>query len=793
MRNKGSILGVILTSVVLLTLGTAVLASDVDDALYQGNIEITNDGSTATNVAVPFTLSTQSLVDDDYIATNCSNTAIVAGASDTAYMPAPGSTTDWVVFVSSITDNSTLMDKLYTGGGDMSAKLRYFPGTGGMTTTDNNSTLELGDDFEIEQKGWIDTTSGGNKDLVLKQYSFRTYISASDSITSCIYEFENWISPTGFSAGDWADEALAYDDNTGTWADVAAQDETWTVPLILNHTGCVTSKIRYYCSLNVAAGQLINLDAYYGGAWHDVYEGAFTVSTWEEKALVDEGTASVTQIRIYIYNGDVVPREARVHEVDFGEATETTATATSVSSGEHTITTETGALLWAPGDALHFDGTTPCNVNVGQIHDAATKLWISFWFKLDSDLSPGGRNNVLWWKQKDSNENFYMYILGASGQLVFESYDTALKFSLYSTENSWSADTWYHVLGSVSSVNGARLRVNNGAAVTNANTDPICNGGDILLGGHGNGAVGTIGEIANFMIGTDDLSVGEEAALYNGTAPGDENNLWYIDEGTGTTITDYGTDGDDGTADASTSWESSSRPCKFAISIDGTAGGGHARPVTAPDNSGDWTFIQNNSMLYMESHKITISSSLKQHIIWENNASTFSDQSGNSQDAAPTFRTTSSDADVSAELVSFSPIEAAEATSYTIEETADILSAAPDEIEHMYTELQTNHLPGADLINDALDAADIPQALFWFPFSFGAAIIAGLIAYRVTSGKGSTQGSLLMQSIVSAMVLAFFSLMTGGGITGGVVPFWPVFLFAIEAFAVMIWSKQVTV
>lgn len=798
MRKKVSILWIILTSAVMLTLGSAVLASDVSGALYQGNIDITNAGSAGTNVAVNFSLSTQSLIDDDYIVTNCSNTAIVAGTSDTAYMPAPGSTSNWIVFVPSIGDNSTLLDKLYTGGGDMSGKLRYFPGTEGMATADNTS-LELGFDFETEQKGWVDTSSGSDKNLVYKMTSYKVYVNEASSVRAAILS-GTWASPTGFvdPEADWVNEADAYDDNTGSQAsDENVVTGTWTEELWLTIDSTAAYGARYYL-YSFQAGDKVDLDAYYDTAWHDVYEGTYASDTWETKVFSDGEVHDITQVRIRMYNAHAATKTLLCREVDLATETEDAAvTATGVSSGEHTIKTEVG-VCFDDGDALHFDGTATSNVNAGVLHDAETKLWVSFWFRLDNDFTPASppTSQYLWAKYVDATHYLMMWLNDGSAKLKFRNRDGEVNFTIDSVQATWNAGQWYHVIGSVSSVNGARLIIDGGTALTDADTTAILTGGDFIFGDQDDpgGGTGFEGHIANFIVGTDDLSTAEEAALYDGSAPGDAVNFWYADEGTGTTITDYGTGGDDGTADTACSWATISRPFDFFLEIDGSIEDAtNLYGTSVPDTAFDWTFLQNDVMLYMESHKLTASGTLQQHIIWVNDSSTFTDQSGEDHDATPTFRTTSSDAEVSAELVSFLPIEEAEATSYVLEETASILSAAPDEIPHMYTELQTNHLPGAELINDALDAADIPQELFWFPFSFGIAIIAGFMAYRVTSGKGSTQGSLLMQAIVSGVVLAFFSLMTGGGVTGGVVPFWPVFIFAIEAFAVMIWSKQVTV
>lgn len=162
-------------------------------------------------------------------------------------------------------------------------------------------------------------------------------------------------------------------------------------------------------------------------------------------------------------------------------------------------------------------------------------------------------------------------------------------------------------------------------------------------------------------------------------------------------------------------------------------------------------------------------------------SSTIDDQSTKNNDGIATFRTTSSDADVSANVSIMLPISEAAASSWSIEEGGDMIASAPTEISQMYTELNVNHLPGADFITDALTAADVPDELFWFPACFGAALILGFIAFAVTR-------SLFIQAIVSGMVMGFCAAMTGGGI----IPFWTVIVFIIEALAVLVSRKQVS-
>jgi len=537
----------------------AVLASDVSGAEFYGLIDITNANLSAVNVSVNVTIETQEMIDASFVYHNLSNCAIQTGAAaDATYMPAPGSGNAWMLFVPSIGSNASTTNTLYTGGGAMSSKIRYFPGANGMTTTDNAS-LELGDNFSIVQKGFVDTSSGSNKRFAYKEDAFEWSIGATQNVTADIPD--DWTTPTGASGSGWSNTAQAWNDNTGDYATspmLAATPGAWTAYLNLTHASVPCKTMRYYVS-KTAHVDLIDLDAYYSGAWQDVYEGGVTQNQWVEHALGDYYEVTQARVRFRNDGNGYANQYGYVYEVDFGRTVRVTATSTS---GEHTI-------------EVRADGT-----------------------------------------------NFKLLIDGAEESSV------------------------------------------------------------ALIG------------------------------------------------------------------------------------------------ATVPDNANNWTFLANDVMPYMESHNISVSGVLRQEIEWENNATTFTDQSGWGHDAAPTFRTTSSDSDVSASLRNFQPVSPSEIGSYSLTGAEDLWDDAPTAIPELYTELNTNHLPGAAIINDALDAAGVDQAAFWFPACFGVAIALGLVVYGISD-------TLFMQCVASAAVMIYCSLMTGGGI----IPYWTTLIFVFEALVLM-WTQR---
>ena len=538
----------IISLLLTMLIATPVVASDLDDAMYRGKVIISNSDTAATNVCVPFTLSTSNLISDGYLDSDCANSAMQINGLDVAYMPAPGATDDWIVFV----ETAPAGDKtsyLYTGGGDMSSKLCYFPDDAGMNTSDS-PTLELGNNFIIEQSGFIDTADGADKNLARKDSAIEVYITDDEEITVKFNESSAvYTSPTGATANDWTDPGNAYDDNTTTFAqETESIPDTWTSWLELNHSAIYTNYVRFWInSSGYPTSITADVDAYYNGDWQDVYQE--TPTPYGQWVYADLGSMeSVTSIRVRMKSGYV--NVLHVYELDYGFYP--MVTATGIETGEHKI-------------EVIADGT---------------------------DLS----------------------------------------------------------------------------------------------------------------IEVDDVE--EDSVALNG--------------------------------------------------------------ASVPDNGNTWYFLENQVMPYMEYHKITVSGVLQQYIIWENNASTFSDQSGNGHTVTPSFRTTSSDADVSAELVEFLPINQAQASG-----TADIGSSlnieAPDEISVMYDEGDYSGVPGAEAVNVMLEDADVPLELFWYPTIFGVAIILGLIAYGLTK-----QMFVMGVSMTLALAVVSYNTNDGINITGGIIPFWTV-------------------
>jgi len=199
--------------------------------------------------------------------------------------------------------------------------------------------------------------------------------------------------------------------------------------------------------------------------------------------------------------------------------------------------------------------------------------------------------------------------------------------------------------------------------------------------------------------------------------------------------------------------------------------------ATVADNANAWYFCQNFAMPYMEYHKLTVSGALQQEIEWEDDT-TFSDLSGNGHDVTPSFLAASSDADVTASLVSLEPYGAAEAPEYVIDESTGMISGAPDEPDNLYDEMDVDHIPGAEVLNALLDAGGIPRSLVWFPLTFAVVTFVSIVVYKASR-------SLFAMSLTAGALLIFAS-------RTGIVPFWVAIPFILLALGILVKERTVS-
>jgi len=271
----------------------------------------------------------------------------------------------------------------------------------------------------------------------------------------------------------------------------------------------------------------------------------------------------------------------------------------SSGPGNHPLTL-TGAGLRTTAQGVHFNGAVTSNINCGAIHNAQAKLNLSFRFKLDAPFVAGvAADQYLWGKYIGVNDYIAIWLENADGALYFRHRSGGVDlFTLISAEVAWKANTWYHVYaatgqaaGGGAPTDGARLRINNGAALTDADATALPNGGDFIIGDLDDPGAGTgfVGVITDFFGGITDVSAVSETALYHGCPQGAGEHNYTLDEGRGVTAYDRGAGGNNGTLDTSATW-SFDRVRQPVIGPDGL-GDYAAHAANAVDITGDCTVI----------------------------------------------------------------------------------------------------------------------------------------------------------------------------------------------------------
>lgn len=188
---------ILIFTLILVFLATPViaLASDISGAKWYGLVTISNNDTLATNVATTGDISTENFIAGGFLNASVNNTVVRnSSGADVKFQPGYTDANLWCFWVPIINQNSYLTYILYTANSS-GGEFRYFPGAGGMVTLDHQ-TLELGDNWTIEQKGWVDTSYSVNKNLVHKPQAIRIYISATGNITAIIGEEEVFYSST---------------------------------------------------------------------------------------------------------------------------------------------------------------------------------------------------------------------------------------------------------------------------------------------------------------------------------------------------------------------------------------------------------------------------------------------------------------------------------------------------------------------------------------------------------------------------------------------------------------------
>jgi len=260
---------------------------------------------------------------------------------------------------------------------------------------------------------------------------------------------------------------------------------------------------------------------------------------------------------------------------------------TSVEGG-HGLTL-TGARKGTTVDGVHFYGDAASNISCGNIFPGDAKHWVSFRFKLDQGYDAASAADQYLWGKVGATY-IYLRLISGDGRMSFYT-DTGGAASLGITgQNSWNAKQWYHVLASVSDVNGSRFRIDGGGNQGTGNMNGMPPGGAYIIGDRIDPGAGTgfKGVIADVFCGNDDLITAEEDDLAKGIPPADARNVWLLDEGRGVTAVSRGLAANNGTLDTSCTW-AFGQVQQPVISLDGIDD--HGVSSAGVNISGDLTFV----------------------------------------------------------------------------------------------------------------------------------------------------------------------------------------------------------
>jgi len=182
---KKYLLSIILALVLLASLGSMALGA------YALNITVTETSSNAyPMLGCNATLNIGYMASHDFCGSKALDTRVMVGLAEQPHMPVE----DRLMFAIPVPADSSQTLNFTTGSSNLT-DFYIIPGysansTVGYVSISDNDTLELGDNFTIEQYGWVNTDNGSNKNLVYKENAFRTWVSetVSGNITSTIYK-----------------------------------------------------------------------------------------------------------------------------------------------------------------------------------------------------------------------------------------------------------------------------------------------------------------------------------------------------------------------------------------------------------------------------------------------------------------------------------------------------------------------------------------------------------------------------------------------------------------------------
>lgn len=827
--NKTLLLILTVALLVVITPFSIAIASDIADAIFFGTIRATNTSAVAPNVSVNLSINSDDWIDNGTLNAAANNTAIRnSTGADTEFMPGYDGN-PWIVQFDTVPDNGNIDYTLYTNA--TGGKIRYFPDDDGMSVDDDSigGLPEPGDNFTASISGRVDTDNGTGKNILNKEAAIKVFISSivSENISATInppYDLTTFTqvdasdkltltSSTVIIDGVDRDETIyAYKDFGAAYFDAidltfeiyaasTSQVNGWAAisfaSLLDDYSGYGTSELSLYFFTGVARtvtlsrGEDTAVDSYVPALDTPYYihiERAAGNDTVTAKIYTDAArtvlvdTLSVAGYGVtkwqytYAFQSYNVPvanadYDGYIRNISYtGAGSPVSVTATGVTSGEHTALiikqlpffgigidtdnstinpissdlllnaplwqTETSSLDFTSIDANAYS----CNTSGatwtsdGRVFDGVNDRIV-----LPTSIIPRDGTIEMWAKYNLATGH-YLFSADLNEFSLFNNGGVSLTFYWdglpgIAAVHDWATNEWFHLAVSYAHSEASYIYINGvqkgTATLTNATPTSVL----ARVGEGTNGSSDFTGTIGLFRIYDDNISPAQVLQNYNATKGKFEDG----------DVTSYST------------------------------------LISVPDTSANWT-IGGDATPYIETANITIGGVLQGSWEWEYGV-TFTDLSGNSHDATPTFRTTSSDADVSASLITFKPISEAKVMDSISITWPVIMEDPPDEPSTAYSENITPGIFFAPFVHTIAEfgasnwsgaTTNMLEQLFWYTFAF--VIIIGVSISVFFFFAANKKEALFVKIFATTAVMVFFAL-PGINIYGLYVPLYYV-LFA---------------
>lgn len=765
----------------LLTCGLAS-ASDVSGANYIGIIRASNNSTAAAVVSLPVNgANSTSFIDGNFLNSGANNSVLRYSGSDIPFCW-DYSTEQLLMYISSIGQNSLENYSLYFGGSGGDHNI-----FGTVAVTDDPS-IEITDNGAAEMTGvqlTQDATIFEKEDAIDSVYDITT-----ENVTAGIYESIGYYEAD--SASGWTDNANAIDGATGTYAYAVLPSGGTSAYITLTIEEFETAKLRYYWSYSSRDPESMKIDIY-DGSWTNIYNGApGAINTWIEKTFT---SANITRVRFNFTDvEDTGDGEVRLHEAPlYGRTTAYIAsvTATGVEQGEHDIEVEYNNPWLSLGIDISSLPITPNSDDVElnaplwqaecssspftSIDDNGVALTVSGATWTSSGYSFDGINDVIdvddtllqdddtgaisiWFKANNTTGTEQIFDISNGANTTV----TELQIGLNYDAGTPQRGIFVHVY--VSDI--AQWRWDILKSVYNPASDHEWH--NITISHNG----------TNPTIKLDDVAVGSYLTSTNTTvwikdlydSPNPPNTCTIGARYTNSTYSAWF----EKYIGQVVIWDNSLTAAEITRFIDATEnkfGGSsdiftYSSAVSVPDTANDWTFGSDN-ISYFESLNIAVGGVDKCSINWEY-AATLTDDSGNGNDGTLTPRTTSSDPDVSAELIEFYPIAEADAPAYTINASAYSFITGNISTSSTFT---TTPSTGFDFLAVIQDVASESNTPYQLPLLLGALFTILVISFGVTYMLRQHQAASTMAQVIIIVVLM------GIGKALGVFDTWMIILF----------------